>query len=414
MRQVVETPRSAAERPRIEVEDGVIEEARRRQRRRRRTGIVAAAVTALLAALLAPLFYAGGGGVAPRPPRHPASSLRPLTGPVLSDATHLTLAVSENGGGVFLVEVDGNRARAVRGLGIQPRQGPQVALSAHGSGVLATVTHWNCDMWVDCAKGQTSFPDRQSEFLITPSGSTRQLTTFTLARHQSTTPALDSASTWVLNWAHSGPCSLRLMPGSTAPVRVPCGSPWADTPGGLWISNGGVAMRVDPFTGRVRQRLRTQNELHLLPGDLALESAETAAGPSRLAVVNLASGARIPVRWPSRFRFGYQVFPAPNGPLVALEFGEPWYPQAHESINQAADLWILNTATGALTHVPGFPALELLKQSGVTWTADGRLVIAARVGGRTVLGVWKPGQRTLPIRSLPRLDGYSQFVALTR
>jgi hypothetical protein len=409
----VDTSQPVVERPPIVIDDGVIEEARRRQRRRR-TAVFAAAVIALLAALLAPLFYAGGAGVTPRPPLRPASALTPLTGPLLRGATHLTLAVSENGGGVFLVNVDGDRARAVRGLAIKARQGPQVALSPHGSGVLATVTHWNCNMWVDCAKGQTSFHDEQSQFLIRPNGSTRQLSTFPLARHQSTTPALDSTSTWVLNRPHTGPCSLRLMPGSTAAVRVPCGSPWQDTPGGLWISNGGVAMRVDPFTGLVRQRLRTQNELSLLPHDLALESAETATGPSRLAIVNLGSGARIPVRWPSRFRFGYQVFPASRGSLVALEFGEPWYPQAHESVNQAADLWILNTSTGALTHVPGFPALELLKQSGITWTADGRLVIAARVGGHTVLGVWKRGQRTLPIRPVPSLDGYSQFVALSR
>jgi hypothetical protein len=414
MRQVVDTSRPAVERPRIEVEDGVIEEARRRQRRRRRTGIFAAAVIALVAALLAPLFYAGRAGVAPRPPLRPASSLTPLTGPLLRGATHLTLAVSENGGGVFLVNVDANRARPVRGLGVQPRQGPQVALSPHGSGVLATVTHWNCNMWVDCAKGQVSFHDRESQFLIAANGSARPLTTFALARHQSTTPALGSTSTWVLNWPHTGPCSLRLMPGSTAAVRVPCGSPWEDTPGGLWISNGGVAMRIDPFTGRVRQRLRPQDQLTLLPGDLALESAETATGPSRLAIVNLANGARRPLRWPSRFRFGYQAFAAPHGPLVALEFGEPWYPQAHESVNQAADLWILNTSTGALTHVPGFPALELLKQSGIAWTADGRLVIAARGGGHTVVGVWKPSERKLAIRSVPSLDGYSQFVALSR
>src|SRR5665213_1535101 len=349
MPRVAEPERPAVEVPRIVVQDGVIEEARRR-RRHRRTAIFAAALTALLAGLLAPLFYAGGGTV------HPPSP--------------------------------------------------------HGSGVLATVTHWNCQMWVSCLKNQAAFPDRESQFLIATGGSARQIASFALARHQYTTPVFGSTATWVMTWPHSGPCSLRLVPGSRPAVRVPCGSAGPDTASGLWIFNGGVAMRVDPLTGRLRQRIKTQNELTPLPGDLALESADTATGPSGLALVNLATGARRPLRWPSSFRFGYQAFPAPHGPLVAIDFGEPWYPQAHESVNQAADLWVLNTSTGALTHVPGFPALELLKQSSVGWTADGRLVIAAR-GGRTVVGLWKPGQQTLPVRSVPSLDGYSQFVALT-
>jgi len=414
MPRVAEPERPAVEVPRIVVQDGVIEEARRR-RRHRRTAIFAAALTALLAGLLAPLFYAGGGTVHPPSPLRPASSLTPLSGPPLSAATHLTLAASENGGTVFLLDVDHRSARAVTGLRFQARQGPQVALAPapHGSGVLATVTHWNCQMWVSCLKNQAAFPDRESQFLIATGGSARQIASFALARHQYTTPVFGSTATWVMTWPHSGPCSLRLVPGSRPAVRVPCGSAGPDTASGLWIFNGGVAMRVDPLTGRLRQRIKTQNELTPLPGDLALESADTATGPSGLALVNLATGARRPLRWPSSFRFGYQAFPAPHGPLVAIDFGEPWYPQAHESVNQAADLWVLNTSTGALTHVPGFPALELLKQSSVGWTADGRLVIAARGGGRTVVGLWKPGQRTLPVRSVPSLDGYSQFVALT-
>ena len=91
-----------------------------------------------------------------------------------------------------------------------------------------------------------------------------------------------------------------------------------------------------------------------------------------LALVDLRTGVRRPLGWPSRLHFGFQVFPAPHGPLVALRFGQPWYPPS-----QAADVWVLDTSTGSLTEVPGFPALELLKFSTIAWTADDRLVVAS-------------------------------------
>ena len=411
MTPVIEVESRAAELALPLIEDGVIEEARARQRRRR-IGVTAAALAALGASLLGALLSGGGGALRPSSPLQPVSSLTPLSGPPLTAATHLTLAVAENGGSVFLVDVDHQSARAVPGLGITAPSGPQVALTAYGSGVLAAVTHWNCRMWVNCAKGQTEFSDRESEFLISRTGVVRRIVTFPLTRHQSTTQAFRSTSTWVSTWPHTGPCTLALVPGSRPAVRIPCGSISPDTGHGLWIGNGNVEMLVDPLTGRVRQRQKNTGMLIRLPGGFALESASI-PGATPLSLVNLATGARRSLGWPSSLRFGYQVYPAPHGPLVALAFGDPFYPVAGQSVNQAIDVWVLNTSTGALTHVPGFPALESIKFSGIAWSANDQLVIAAR-GGRTVVGVWKPGQSTLPIRAVPGLDGYSQFVVLSR
>ena len=139
------------------IDGGVIEEARRRQRRRRGR-VLAAATTALLTALLAPLLYGGGGGVSPRPHLRPASSLTPLTGTRLSASTHLTLAVSDNGGGVFLLDLDRGSARAVTGLGVQPRGGPQVSLRQYGPDALATVTRWNCAPFASCMTTSAASP----------------------------------------------------------------------------------------------------------------------------------------------------------------------------------------------------------------------------------------------------------------
>jgi len=410
---VAEVEAPASELPDGAIEDGVIEEARARQHRRR-IGVGVVALSALGASLLGMLLSGGGGAVRPSSPLRPASSPTPLSGPQLAVATHLRLVVSENGGPVFLVDVDHQSARAVSGLGVSAKQGPQVTLAAQGSGVLATVTHWNCQMWASCAKGQAAFPISQSEFLISRTGSVRRLSTVPLTRHQYTTPAFDSTSTWVQTWPHTGPCTVRLQPGSRPAVRITCGAVGPATANGLWIANGNVETLVDPRTGRVlqRQRQSTAPVQIQLPGDLAIESAAI-PGATNLTLVNLATGARHSLGWPSTLRFSYQVFPAPHGPYVALLFGDPFHPVPGQSVNQAADVWVLNTSTSALTHVPGFPALELLKQSSIAWSATDQLVIAARGGGRTVVGVWKPGQSTLPIRTVPSLDGYSQFVALS-
>jgi hypothetical protein len=72
---------------------------------------------------------------------------------------------------------------------------------------------------------------------------------------------------------------------------------------------------------------------------------------------------------------------------------------------------VLNTRDGHLTHLPGFPSLEAIKLSGIAWTPDGSLVVVAQER-HTVLGLWRPGQRTLHVRTVPALNGYSQFVPL--
>jgi hypothetical protein len=214
---------------------------------------------------------------------------------------------------------------------------------------------------------------------------------------------------WVSTWPHDAPCSLALEPSARRAVRVPCGSLGNVTSAGAWISNGNVLMLVDTASGTVRMRLHTTSEdVQPVRGGLALESAPS-PDVNTLAIVDLRTGGRRTLRWPSTLNFGYQPIAQPNGPLVALRVGQPWYPPS-----QAVDVWVLDTRTGALTHVPGFPALELLKFSTVSWTADGRLVIASKGGSRTVVGVWRPGLRVTQVRAVPSIEGYSSVVALTR
>ena len=371
---------------------GVIADARRRQWRRR--GVVAAAIVAVAAWLA----FAHGPSARHPAPLRLSSSLRYLAGPALGH-TGLRLIASENAGRPYLVDLDRASAQPVTGLALPANVGAPERTSVsplipYGSGALAFVTTQPC----------TRCGSTQVEYQIDLEGRARRLGTLSLGYHQTFTPAIGSTAGWVYTWPHRGPCSLALEPGSQPAVRVPCGGLDAVSSAGVLI--GGSL--VDPTTGRVRLRVKTAGRsIQLIRGTLALESAGQPGDLTSLALLDLRSGARRPLRWPSRLHFGFQVFPAPHGPLVALRFGEPWYPPS-----QAADVWILNTSTGSLTEVPGFPALELLKFSTIAWTADDRLVVASTGPRRTVVGVWRPGERTMALSTVPPLHGYTSVVAL--
>ena len=387
---------------------GVIEEARRRQRRER---MIAAGVMALLAGAVGALVALGSGGAS----RHVASPQRPsaptwLKGPPLSEPTHLRLAVSENIGPASIVDINSGRVHAVRGLGVPQQQGlwsPALyPLTAVPRGALAVVTRQDC---ARCTATQT-------EFLIADDGSVRRTAKLTLAHDQHTTmPARGSVSdSWVLTWPRSGRCTLRLEPGVRPAVAVPCGSVTADTPAGLVISSGSAVTLVDPWSGKVRERLRLHGQFDVLAANVALIGTEPGnpgsdSSPTALSLVSLSSGVRTHLRWPSRAHFGYRVYPEPRGSFVAVQFADPGHPGG-----QLSDVWLLDVRTGTFTHIPGFPILENLKFSGIAWTSDHRLLVLAQGGGRTALGVWRPGSTQLRVRTVPPLTGYSQVVPLTR
>jgi hypothetical protein len=373
---------------------GVIADARRR-RRRRHGGLLAVAILAVGAGLA----FAGGPGAPHRAPARLDSSLRYLSGP-LAGATGLRLIAAENAGRPYLVDVDHGTAVPVAGMGLPRSVGAAATgtsvypLVRHGSEVLAFVARRAC---LRC--GETV-----SAFLIDRAGRARRLWTLALGYHQTFVPAAGSTAVWVSSWPHAAPCSLAREPGSRA-VRVPCGALSAVTSAGAWIANGDVTMLVDPTSGRVRVRLHTAQVLAPIRGSLALEFAPQDG--TRLALVDVLRGSRRSLPWPSALHFSVQAIPQPDGPLIALRFGEPWYPPS-----QAVDLWVLDPRTGSLTHVPGLPALELLKVSGASWSPGGKLVIASAGAARTVVGVWRPGERVTAVRTVPSIQGYSQFAAL--
>jgi len=318
-----------------------------------------------------------------------------------------------------VIDVDTGRVIPLPQLHVpgQPNLGPYLSLTPFRGGALAVVNHQACE---HCTL-------TEDDFMVSASGATTLLATRRFPGFLGTierTAIPGSTAEWVLRWPHRGPCTLRLVPTMRPAVTVPCGNL-----GGMYENDivlgtrNGLATLIDPRTGAVRGHLDPTQNSQPIGSGLAIDGPTVGAG--NLSLVNLTTGTRHNLGWPSKLQFAYQLFPDPAGPYVAIEFGDPAYPgysstpsTSPETIGQAADLWLLDTRTAALTHVPGFPILESLKQSGVAWTADGQLVVVARGGSfsqstkRTVIGVWHPGQRTVPVATLPHLDGYTQIVPL--
>ena len=299
-------------------ESGVIRDARRHRCHERTAALLL--VLGLIAAALF-LVSEGNGGQISR-----ASSPRPtwMAGAPLRKPTHLRLIVSGNTPRVSIVDVDSGRVQAVRGLGL-PRQrytlrGPQLwSLTPAPGGALAVVWRQNCRHCYTL-----------TSFRIGADGLARRTTSVMVARHQQSTQALGSTTaSWVLTRPRSGRCTLALAPDSRPVVAVPCGTLGADTAAGMAIERRGEVRLVDPRTGRVRERVAVGDggQLDFLGHDMALIGTSfgdsSGGAPDRLALVNLSTGARTHLRWPSILQFGYSVIPDPHGPLVAVNFGDP-------------------------------------------------------------------------------------------
>ena len=390
---------------------GVIRDARRRRRRRlvRTAAIGAGALLALTAVVIA---VAGAPAAPHSPALRRSSAPTRLSGPPLQGASHLRLIVDVNGARPYLLDVDRGTVKPVRGLGVGAREtewSPSAAISPIPGGALAVVSRQAC---ARCARSQALFT-------VSAGGSVRAVATVALggAATTSTLPDPGVAAEWVDARGGGGRCTLRLVPGSASTVSAPCGNLLLDAGGKLAISTGRGLVIVNPRTGAVLDRLSRAGwavgQLDPLPGGVALESSSAFPITTQLALVNLATGARTPLRWPSLIpRYGYIAAAEPRGPLVAVTFIDPYYQPSGAPL---IDTWVLDTQTDRFAHVPGFPAAEDFKQSGVAWAAGGRLVIAAEIDphdgpAAAVVGIWKPGQTTLPLRKLPVSGGYRSFV----
>jgi hypothetical protein len=133
----------------------------------------------------------------------------------------------------------------------------------------------------------------------------------------------------------------------------------------------------------------------------------------RLRIVDRVGDNDRVVRWPSTLGGAGKAVAQPGGRYVALQFGDPAYPGPQ----QAEDLFLYDTRTKKLLHVPGFPAQVDLKFSDFAWAGDGRLIMLLQAAGSTRLGVYRPGDAAVSLRHEdlpPSRSGSPSFVPLVQ
>jgi hypothetical protein len=226
-------------------------------------------------------------------------------------------------------------------------------------------------------------------------------------------PIEGGAGVWVTRIVSRGTCVLSrisLDGRHSAGRAIPCR--WIIAPAGTL---GLVVRRTRIIDPRTRRKVFGTRQ-----GVLAVAGARVLAGPGttgapdyRFTLLDTVTGARHRLPWPSVLADLDSPLADPGGRYVALPFGDPSW---HNTGRQVLDVWVLDTATAKLTHLPATPAWVSLKRTSIAWTYDGRLVLLGEEDERAFVGVWRPGQNGLslkPVR-LPVRDGASDAFAPIR
>jgi len=88
---------------------------------------------------------------------------------------------------------------------------------------------------------------------------------------------------------------------------------------------------------------------------------------------------------------------SPDGKYLAISFKNPAWPGPRQRL----DTWLLDTDTHEWTRLPSMPVAASLKGTGLTWTADGRIVMYGAFDDVGVaLATFTPGDRYLKVRQV--------------
>lgn len=295
----------------------------------------------------------------------------PLSGAPIPGDTGLRLVVADNP--PFVLDVDTGSVTSVPG--VPPLNGGTVSIVGVAGRAAVVVAR----------------PDWPRADLYAVRGPAARVSA--LGSGTDVAPAADGRSVWVKTSSGEARCALRQISLDGQTIRAPRAFPCASTIS-LAGSLGLVVNRtrvIDPFTGRTL--LRTQWGVLAAAGQTLV-----LAGPNdRFTVLDAATRAQRRVPWPRTV--GGLDAPAvdPRGRFVALAFAHPAWKGGPQ---QALDVWLLDTKTARLTHLPGMPALVSLKRTSMAWTHDGRLVLLGASGGRELVAVWSPGQRQLAVKTV--------------
>ncbi|HET6173749.1 MAG TPA: hypothetical protein VFD90_14135 [Gaiellales bacterium] len=223
-------------------------------------------------------------------------------------------------------------------------------------------------------------------------------------------PAAGGAGVWVTRVVRPRRCVLlriALDGRQSASRAIPC--KWVIAP----AADLGLVVRrtriIDPRTGR--KVFGSRQGVLAVAGARVLVGMGTLHWPDyRFSLTDTVTGARHRFGWPSILKYLDIPQVDPQGRYIALPFADPAY---RLSGSQVLDVWVLDTFTGKLTHLPSSPAYVSLKRTSIAWTHDSRLVLLGEVDERAFVGVWRPGQTRLALKTIhfPRRNGASDAFA---
>lgn len=300
-------------------------------------------------------------------------SERPFGGRALG-RTSLHLVVA--GDPPLAVDVDSGEVKDIRVPGLA-RGALTYVIRAGRVAVLVEIAEWSCSTCV--ANGRA--------FVVRRTASTA----VSLGSASDAAAARDERRVWLLTHNDDSTCSLRqarldgeIVEGSQ---RVPCGTMRGPETAGLVVTRAKDEVLLDPVSGRTLLRAR-----QILATDKNL--AVTAVNGRSLIVRDVyARDKRHVLRWPSDLPYAGAGAGHPREPLMALVFDHPAAPGPR----QLFDVWLLDSRSLGLEHLPRMPVEVDLKFTTIQWARDGRLVILTRTRGRDAVVVWRPGD--LDIRS---------------
>ncbi len=298
---------------------------------------------------------------------------QPLRGVTLRGETGLRLLVADQP--PFVLDLDSASVTPLAGVGAMTPGQPNVIFPVAGrAGIVASG-----------ASDHTLYAVRGRPLSVTPLGS-----------GATATATSDGQAVWVqqrLGDSVRSPCTLREVGLDgvllRAPRSFPC--PFYAPGGALGLVVGRGRRVVDPASGRTV--LTTQGRILAVAGRKVVV---VGPGEQQLTLRDAATKAKQRLRWPGSTGDIDEATVDPSGRLVVLESGNPsWFGGGQ----QVLDLWLLDTRTAKLSHVPGMPAFVALKFTSMAWSDDGRLVLLVRTGnGNEVVAVWRPGQKRLALK----------------
>ncbi|MQA84019.1 MAG: hypothetical protein GEV03_05135 [Streptosporangiales bacterium] len=240
----------------------------------------------------------------------------------------------------------------------------------------------------------------------------------------SVAPSLDGQGVWMLAHAGDDRCTLSEM-GLDGVLRHParpidCRAQLRkETPAGILVDLPADGYQppdsalLDPETGEAVGRyppIEAMTEHVTLTESGAGSEPPVAGEYGRFALMDLLSGTRDLLPWPSRLAWTGEAAEDPTGRFLAVEFVDPSH-----GPGQLMDVWVLDTEARRWLQLPQMPTYTDLKRTSMAWTTDGRLVMLGTFDGLgDAVVTWGAGEGHLSYSrvDLPDARGDASLVVL--